>query len=38
MANRKPGRNELLVHEAEHDANIVTMDGKVEPVEIASVY
>ncbi len=38
MANKKPSRNELLAHEAEHDANIATMDGKVEPVEIASVY
>tara|TARA_R110002095_G_scaffold1355_1_gene7021 strand:- start:1510 stop:1626 length:117 start_codon:yes stop_codon:yes gene_type:complete len=38
MGNKKPERNELLVHEAEHDANIVTMDGKVAPVETASVY
>lgn len=38
MANKKPSRNELLIHELEHDANILTMDSKVEPVEIASVY
>lgn len=38
MGNRKPERNELLVHEAEHDANIGVMDGKVAPVETVFMY